>query len=227
MDFVERLFIDVDDIALTRQGLKLILTHLEKKKLLKSITHCSCLILLFQKVLLTFVTMVQCERGSQFKVDYDEDYSNSSWFKDLDLQKLENFQISGRRCNVHLKIWSVNTFDTWHLYQKHHVVMSITNLHALNPKELINYLSKFMLQVAKNNGNLYLATRLYNLRFFFGFYFVTTILSLWFFLFVLWNEFFFVVFYYCCVTLQCYFMLSIKSSSLEKIHDEPGLMCLN
>jgi len=115
---------------------------------------------------------------ANLRVDCDEDYSNSSRFKDLDLRKLENFQIGGRRCNVHLKIWSVNTFETWHLYKKHHVAMSITNLHALNSKELIDYLSKFMLQVVKNNGNLYLAMRLYNLRFLFGFYFVTIILSL-------------------------------------------------
>ncbi len=117
MDFVERLFIDVNDIALMRQGLKLILTHLEKKKPLKSIIHYSCLIILFQKVFFTFVTMVKCEKGGQFKNRLWWKWG-SSWFEDLDLQKFENFWIGGQWCNVHSKIWFVNTFDKWHSLQK-------------------------------------------------------------------------------------------------------------
>lgn len=117
MDFFERLFINVNDIALMKQGLKLILTHLEKKKPLMLIIHYSCFILLFQKVFLTFVTMAKCKRGGQFRNRLWW-RGGISWFKDLDLQKLENFWVGGWRYNVHSKIWFVNTFDTWHSLQK-------------------------------------------------------------------------------------------------------------
>jgi hypothetical protein len=120
MDFVERLFIGVNDITLTKQRLKLNLIHFEKKKPLKSIIHCSCLTLLLQKVFLTFVTMAIVMKLRMFMIQ--------------GLGKLENFQVCGQQCNVHSKIWSMNTFDTWNLYKKHHVSMSITNLHALNSK---------------------------------------------------------------------------------------------
>ncbi len=122
----------------------------------------------------------------------------------------------------------MNTFDTWHLYKNHCAFMSITNFHALNLKELIDNLSKFLLQVTKNNRKLYPPTRLYDLCFFFWILFCHNYFCLnGFFLFVLWNEFFVVFLFCCCVVLQCYFMLSIESSSLKRLHEQLRLMCLN
>jgi hypothetical protein len=44
-------------------------------------------------------------------------------------------------------------------YKKLDTSLSIVKLHAFKPKLLVNYLSKFLLQVVKRNGDFYPPTK--------------------------------------------------------------------
>jgi hypothetical protein len=92
-------------------------------------------------------------------VDGDECEKRNVQFKNLDPKELENIKVDGRHRSVHLKIWAFNTFDPWCLYIKIEISMSIANLHVSNPNLIIDCLSHFMLQVAKEDGKLCPQTR--------------------------------------------------------------------
>jgi hypothetical protein len=85
-------------------------------------------------------------------VDGDESKKNNVQFNNFDPKELENIKVDGCHRSAHLKIWAFNTFDTWCLYIKLEISMSIANLHVSNRNLIIDCLSHFMLQVAKEDG---------------------------------------------------------------------------
>jgi len=69
--------------------------------------------------------------------------------------------------NIHSKIWVANAFNAWQKSKKLDTSLLIVDLHASNPKLLVSYLSNFLLEVAKNNGELYPPTRLSSCSYFY------------------------------------------------------------
>jgi hypothetical protein len=88
-------------------------------------------------------------------VDGDNNEEINHRFKDLDAQELENVKAGGCCCNIHFEIWATNPFDAWWKYKKLDTSLLIIELHASEPKLLVNYLLDFLLQVTKKNGELY------------------------------------------------------------------------
>jgi O-acetylhomoserine/O-acetylserine sulfhydrylase-like pyridoxal-dependent enzyme len=51
-----------------------------------------------------------------------------------------------------LEIWVANAFNAWQKYKKLNTLMLIANLHTSELKQLVNYLSKTLLQIVTKNG---------------------------------------------------------------------------
>ncbi len=60
---------------------------------------------------------------------------------------------------MHSKIWATYAFDSWKVYKLFNTSKLIISLHEFDSKLLVNYLSQFLLQVAKKNEELYFFTK--------------------------------------------------------------------
>jgi hypothetical protein len=134
---------------------------------------------------------------ANFKIDCDEDetvHDSMTWiFKNL---KTFELMINDAMSIQKFGLWIPLTHGI--LYKNHHVSMSITNLHALNLKEMIDYLSNSCYKWQKKM-EIYPPTRLYNLCFSFWLLFCP-------------NYFSFMIFFVC--SLELIFLLLLCSITM-------------
>jgi len=91
--------------------------------------------------------------------DGDNDEKINHCSKDLNPQELKNVMVGGCQCNIHSEIWAIMHLMHGINYKKLDNSLSIVELHASEPKLLVNYLSKFLLKVVKKNGEFYPPTK--------------------------------------------------------------------
>jgi hypothetical protein len=84
-----------------------------------------------------------------------------SQFLDIDEKEVHNVNKGGRRINKHGELWAKNAFDEWKVFHDFDTTSLIANLSKdeSSIKNLVDMLSCFILQVAKNDGNMYPLTK--------------------------------------------------------------------
>lgn len=68
---------------------------------------------------------------------------------------MANVKSGVRRNSKHFVDWVKNTFNAWRKVRKHDTFASIDDMSEKDPKELVELVWIFMLEMSKSNGDLY------------------------------------------------------------------------